>query len=118
LINGYSDPLARLLRSIHACSDVVTLRRKRPPVTADSTPDQQTALRDPVAVSDRLRRQFAMLGIPFTLWPGSVGPHPVVRFSSLWLADAHRLAEALDKIPELRPYVSDRAPAATATKDV
>jgi hypothetical protein len=84
-------------------------------MSADSTPDQQTASLSPAAVTDRLRRQFAMLGIPFNVVPGSVGPHHAVRFSSLWLPDAHKLAEALDKIPELRPYVTKRAPAAAAT---
>jgi hypothetical protein len=81
------------------CSNLVTVRRKKPPVTADSTPDQQTAALDPFAVRDRLQRQFTLLGVGVHVGVTTLGPKHVITYSSMWVGDAHKVAEALDRLP-------------------
>jgi hypothetical protein len=73
-----------------------------------SDADHQAAPMDATAVRDRLTNSFALLGIRSRLQVVTYGLHKAVAFSPLWDVDAHKLAEALDKIPELRPYTANR----------
>jgi hypothetical protein len=68
---------------------------------------------DAVAVRDRLRHLFGLLGVRSQVQVVTFGMNKAIAFSPLRDTDADKLAEALDKVPELRPYVAHRAPAAT-----
>jgi hypothetical protein len=61
---------------------------------------------DATAVRDRLTNSFALLGIRSRLQVVTYGLHKAVAFSPLWDVDAHKLAEALDRIPGLRLYTA------------
>jgi hypothetical protein len=85
---------------------------------ADSTPntDQQTtpAPLNPIAVRDRLQHQMSLLGVRTKLTVVPLGPHTAISLTALWDVDANKLSDYLDRLPELRPYVSH---AAKATKE-
>jgi hypothetical protein len=77
-------------------------------VHPDTTPNHQ----NPIATRDRIRHAFSLLGIRSNVQVVNVGLNSAVAFSPLPDADAYKLAEALDKIPELRPYMARRVPMA------
>lgn len=79
------------------------------------TPNQQTAPASPAAVRDSLRHLFGLLGVRANVQVTTFGVNQAIAFSPLWIDDADKLAQALSRVSELRPYVAHGGPTGKAT---
>lgn len=75
--------------------------------------EPQTSPLNPLTVVDRLRFLFPLIGVGVNVEASKLGEEYVVSFSSMWLHDADKLARALCKIPEVRPYLQGSATTTT-----